>query len=282
MLTTTVDGLWVLQVLTGIEVVAPELGLRPVLPSAETKDVALLHPVAAELKAAGVIDEHGTVDPAVVEWLTVLSRRDVALLFQANRPGRGGQATFPTQVTLARFAQWWVALERSDIVVRLSGAGTSSSEGAASQVIGGQLERLCGSAPPVKFRPVTIPTDTLVAHVKDHDSLRRYLLSNVNLDSDQLHVVLTAADPAVSAQASIVALQSGIDSGSEARVHVEKSVVVVIDTPEGRVVAEHFQRDRKGWMIMAPGSLSNITAAVNEMVRRLPAAQEWHSYRKVV
>lgn len=282
MLTTTLDGLWVLQVLTGIEVVAPELGLRPVLPSAESKDVALLHPVADELRSAGVIDEHGTVDPAVVEWLTVLSRRDVALLLQANRPGRDGRETFPTQVTLARFAQWWVALERSDIMVRLSGAGTSSSEGAASQVIGGQLERLCGSAAPVKFKPVTIPTDTIVANVKDHDSLRRYLLANVDLDSDQLHVVLTAADPAVSAQASIVALQSGVDSGSEARVYVEKSVVVVIDTPEGRVVAEHFQRDRKGWMILAPGSLSNITAAVNEMVRRLPAAQEWHSYRKVV
>ncbi|HOB50942.1 MAG TPA: ESX secretion-associated protein EspG, partial [Mycobacterium sp.] len=35
MLTTSIDGLWVLQVLTGIEVVAPELGLRPHLPSIE-------------------------------------------------------------------------------------------------------------------------------------------------------------------------------------------------------------------------------------------------------
>ena len=36
MLTTTIDGLWVLQVLTGIEVLAPEMGLRPILPSVET------------------------------------------------------------------------------------------------------------------------------------------------------------------------------------------------------------------------------------------------------
>ncbi|MGB3485722.1 MAG: ESX secretion-associated protein EspG [Mycobacterium sp.] len=282
MLTTTLDGLWVLQVLTGIEVVAPELGLRPVLPSVETKDVALQHPMADELKAAGVIDEHGAVDPAVVEWLTVLSRRDVALLIQAIRPGIGETPAVPAQVTLARFAHWWVALERSDTVVRLSGAGTSSSEGAASQVVGSQLERLCGTASPAKLRPVTVPADDIVSDVKDHDSLRRYLLANVDLDSDQLHILMAAADPTRSAQATIVALQSGVDSGSETRVFVEKSVVVVIDTPEGRVVAEHFQRDRKNWMIMAPGTLSNITAAVNEMVRRLPAAQEWHSYRKVV
>ena len=72
MLTTTIDGLWVLQILAGIEVVAPELGLRPILPSFETAHKALAHPIAAELRAAGVIDEAGTVDSVVVEWLTVL------------------------------------------------------------------------------------------------------------------------------------------------------------------------------------------------------------------
>ncbi|CAN5399408.1 type VII secretion system ESX-2 associated protein EspG2 [soil metagenome] len=252
------------------------------LPSVETKDMALLHPVADELKAAGVIDEHGAVDPAVVEWLTVLSRRDMALLLQATMPANGDEFSTPTQVTLARFAQWWVALERSDIVVRLSGAGTSSSEGAASQVIGTQIERMCGTAAPATFKPVTVPTDGILSEVEDQMSLRRYLMANVDLDYDQLHVLMTAADPTRSAQASIVALQSGVDSGSDVRVHVGSAVVTVIDTPDGRVVAEHIERAGKRWMIVAPGSLSNIVGAVNEMVRRLPAAQEWHSYRKVV
>ena len=57
MLTTTIDGLWVLQVLTGLEALAPELGLRPILPSVETAQTALAHPVTADLRAAGVIDE---------------------------------------------------------------------------------------------------------------------------------------------------------------------------------------------------------------------------------
>lgn len=47
------EGLWVLQVLTGIEVTAPEMGLRPHLPSVEPKHKALAHPVTAELRAAG-------------------------------------------------------------------------------------------------------------------------------------------------------------------------------------------------------------------------------------
>lgn len=36
MLTTTVDGLWVLQAVTGIEQTCPELGLRPLLPRLDT------------------------------------------------------------------------------------------------------------------------------------------------------------------------------------------------------------------------------------------------------
>lgn len=36
MLTTTVDGLWVLQAITGVEQTCPELGLRPMLPRLDT------------------------------------------------------------------------------------------------------------------------------------------------------------------------------------------------------------------------------------------------------
>lgn len=278
MLTTTVDGLWALQVLTGIEVLAPELGLRPVLPSVETKQSALNHPVAAELQTAGVINEHGDVDPAVMEWLTVLSRRDVALYMQARTPAGG---TVAAQVTLARFAQWWVALERTDYLVRLSGAGTASAEGAASQVISNQVERLCGTSKPALLKPVTLPVDVLLARVKDKESLRKFLMTDVQLDPDQMQLLMLAADPEQSAQASIVALQAGMNTGP-ARVHLERSVVTIIDTPEGRIVAEHVPQQGKMWMIMSPGSPGNIATAVNQMVRRLPAQQEWFSHRKVV
>lgn len=50
--------------------------------------MALAHPIADELRAAGVITDAGGVDEAVLEWLTVLSRRDVALLIYAQTPTR--------------------------------------------------------------------------------------------------------------------------------------------------------------------------------------------------
>jgi len=277
MLTTTLDGLWVLQVLSGIEVVAPELGLRPHLPSIETRQMALAHPVADELRAAGVITDTGTVDEAVLEWLTVLSRRDVALLLYAQTPT---QEIEPERVLLARFAQWWVALERNGILVRLSGVGTATSEESAGVLINSQIERLCGGMKAASLRPVTLDVPELLAAVSDRASLRAFLL-NQKLDSDQVTMLMMATDTERSAQASVVAIQSGMPSGP-ARSHIDLGAVTIMDTPQGRLVSEHVTRGEKSWMIISPGSAANIGTAVLKMVRRLPAEDEWFSHRKVV
>lgn len=277
MLTTTVDGLWVLQVLAGIEVVAPELGLRPHLPSVEPKRLALENPVTAELRAVGVIDELGDVDSTVVEWLTVLSRRDVGLLMHFRTP----VDEEPPRVLLARFAQWWVALERSEDVVRISGAGIASTEGTASAALDAQIERLCGSNAPARLRPVTVDADALRTAVTGPEPLRAFF-DKQGLEPDQVHMLELAVDPDRSAQASIAAIQSGVDSGRPTRTYIEQTAVAIIDTPEGRLVAEQVFSAGKKWMIVGPGTRSNIASAISHMVRRLPADQEWYSYRKVV
>lgn len=276
MLTTTIDGLWVLQVLTGIEVLAPELGLRPILPSVETPQMALAHPIAAELRNVGVIDEAGTVDSTVTEWLTVLSRRDVALLIHVSTPGEGDM---PTRALLARFSQWWVVFERSEDLIRISGAGTSSTESAANGIINAQIERMCGTLDAAPLQPVTVDIDKVMAG--GQEMLREQLLRE-RLDGDQLQILMMAANMQRSARAFIVAIQSGVDSGQPSRKFFEKSVVTIADTPEGRLVGEHFASDGKRWMIIAPGTGSSIASAVNRMMRRLPANEEWHSYRKIV
>jgi hypothetical protein len=278
MLTTTVDGLWALQVLTGIEVLAPELGLRPILPSVETTQMALAHPIVAELRAEGVIDESGTVDPIVVEWLTVLARRDVALLVDVHTPDHQGA---PARAIVARFAQWWVVMERSEDLVRIGGAGTASAEEVANTMLNAQIERLCGTNMPAPLRPVTLDADALRSGVTSQETLRTFLTSQ-RLDADQLHMVMMVANPQRSTQASIVALQAGVATGRPTRTHVEQTVVTIIDTPEGRVVAEHVPSGGKKWMVIAPGTATNIASAVNHMLRRLPANEEWYCYRKVV
>jgi hypothetical protein len=277
-LTTTVDGLWALQLLTGIEVVAPELGLRPIIPSAETAQMALAHPIAMELRAVGVIGESGTVDPVVVEWLTVLARRDVALLVQVHNPETGEQ---PARALLARFAQWWVVIERSEELVRIGGAGTASAESAASVVLTAQIERLCGTNTPASLRPITLDLDALRSEVNSQESLSRFL-TRQDLDPDQLRMAMLAADSTRSTQSSIVALQAGVETGRPTRTFIEQSVVTVIDTPEGRLIAEQVLTAGRKWMVIAPGTGGNIASAVNELMRRLPAKDEWYSHRKVV
>jgi EspG family len=277
-LTTTIDGLWVLQVLTGIEVLAPELGLRPILPSVETPHIALAHPITAELRDVGVIDEAGAVDSTVREWLTVLARRDVALMIHLATPNGGD---VPARALLARFAQWWVVLERSEDLVRISGAGTSSTESTANDIVAAQIERLCGTQDPAPLQPVTVDIDKVMDGVNGQEMLREQLLRE-RLDGSQLQILMMAADLHRTARAFIVAIQCGVDSGQPTRKHIEQSVVTIADTPEGRLVGEHFVSDGKRWMIIAPGTSSSIAAAVNKMMRRLPANEEWHSYRKVV
>jgi hypothetical protein len=277
MLTTTLDGLWALQVLAGTEVLAPELGLRPHLPSAEERATALAHPVAEELRFAGVIDAHGVVDGAVLEWLTVLSRRDAAVLLYVQTPNGRDTAE---RILLARFAQWWVSLERCGTQVRLSGAGTATSEQSAGLLINSQIERICGQMPPAALRPVTLDSAELLSSVKDSASLRSFLHGQT-IDSDQIAILTMAADDTRSAQASVVAVQSGA-GGGPTRSHIEAGTVTIIDTPKGRLVSEHVRHGEKRWMIISPGSPVTIASAVLSMLRNLPAQEQWHSYRKVV
>ena len=277
MLTTNLDGLWLLQVLSGIEVLAPELGLRPHLPSIETPEIALSHPVASELRQAGVIDADGAVDETVREWLTVLSRRDMALLLFAQTPAT---YEYPERVLIARFAQWWVSLERCGTRVRLSGAGTASSGDSASRLINSEIERLCGRMPPAAIKPLTIDRPDLLTSVRDADDLRSFLRGN-RFDSDQIALLTLAADGTRSAQASIVAIQSGTANGP-ARSHVEPASVTIIDTPQGRLVSEQVRHGDKSWLILSPGGPAAISYAVLAMIRSLPANEQWHSHRKVV
>jgi hypothetical protein len=264
-------------VLSGIEVLAPELGLRPHLPSVETSQMALAQPIAGELQAAGVIDDAGVVDQTVLEWLTVLTRRDVALLVSAQTPAGAPE---PERALLARFAQWWVTLERTGSVVRLSGVGTATSEQTAGLLISTEIARLCGQLAPAALKPVTIGVDELLRTVRATGNLRSFLLEQ-RFDSDQVSLLTLAADPERSAQASMVAIQSGV-AGGPARNHIESGAVTVIDTPQGRLVSEHVKRGGRSWMIVSPGGQGNIASAVLTMLRSLPAHDDWFSYRKVV
>ena len=276
MLTTTIDGLWVLQVLTGIEVLAPELGLRPHLPSVEPKRLALEHPVTADLRAAGVIGAAGDVDSTVVEWLTVLSRRDIGLLMHFQTPSEDQ----PPRALLARFAQWWVALERSGDLVRLSGRAFPARRARLTRRSTGKSSDCAGRTRP---RPLTrhFGRGCHACCFNKPGSLVRILRQSRSG---------TRAVATVETRGRSGAVGSGVDcrdpvrvdTGRPTRTYIEQGAVAIIDTLQGRLVAEHIASGGARWMIIAPGTRTNVASAIHHMVRRLPAEEEWHSYRKVV
>jgi hypothetical protein len=275
-LTTTVDGLWVLQAVTGVEQLCPELGLRPLLPKLETPEYALRHTVVAELVACGALDEAGNADPMIREWLTVLLRRDLGLLLNINVPGRE-----PTRAAICRFATWWVVLERHADLVRLYPAGTAGDEDAATELVVGQVERLCGVAEAAPLKPVTVETEDLLESVHDAASLKSFLLRH-NLDVDQLHIVTMAADPARSASAAIVAVQAGAGPDKTARFAIGDSAVSIVDTAAGRLCVEGVTSGGRRYQVISPGSRTDVGSALRRLIGNLPAGDEWYSHRRVV
>jgi hypothetical protein len=279
MLTTTLDGLWALQAIAGIEQLCPELGLRPLLPRLDTREQALRHPVAATLIECGALDAEGEVDPMIREWLTVIMRRDLTLLLQIG-VGDPDPAQL-SKASICRFAQWWVVLERCEDQVRLYSVGVASDEASASDLVVGQIERLCGVAEAASMRPVTLRTQELLERVRDATSLRKYLVDQ-RLDVDQLQIVMMAADPAVSALANLVAIQVGGGPSEMARLVIGDTTVLIADTPAGRVCVENVDNAGRRFQVVAPGSRQDIAKAITRLLRRLPAGEDWYSYRRVV
>ena len=290
MLTTNCDGLWILQVLCGIEVIAPELSLRPHLPSVETASAATRHPMTEDLRSAGVLTSEGTVDDPVREWLTVLSRRDGALLLDVRTPGLD---CLPRQALLARYDRWWVTLERSGDVIRISDAGVAPSEAVAGRIISAEVDRLCGHLAPADIRPVTIDAEELLAGIGEGKPLTR-CLSRQGLERNQVNVLNAAGDRTQSVQASLVVIAGGASTqigpgGASTQIgpggastQIGPSVVTIIDTPQGRLLCEHTTREGRRWMVFQPGSPGAVASAAMKMLRRIPAPTELFAHRKAV
>ncbi|MGV0627692.1 ESX secretion-associated protein EspG [Mycolicibacter minnesotensis] len=282
MLTTSLDGLWVLQAVAGIETLCPELGLRPLLPRLDTADRALRHPIAEQLTEIGVLDDQGQLDSMVLEWLTVIMRRDVALMLYLNFPGRPyGDPQYMTRVSISRFASWWVVLERHDQEIRLYPAGSATDRQAAGELLVGQVERLCGITDAAPLRPVTLDTKELLERVRDQDSLRKYIQAQ-RLDIDQEQILMMVADQERCGQANIVAIQPGAGPEALARMAVGDTTVTISDTPAGRVCMENIDNGGRRYQIISPGSRGDVADAILRLIGRLPAGADWHSHRRVV
>lgn len=280
MLTTSVDGVWALQVFTGIETLCPQMKLRPHFPQADTEKpaVAMRHPVFEELQAQGavIIDDDGTpkVDDYVHQWLNVISRRDMGLVILITQP-EGGE--LPERVMFSRFRQWWVSMAIYDNgAVSIKPMGTAMSQESAAALVTRELLMIVQAGDPAtSFEPLTVPTDSLRALKENPGGMERLLIDQ-GATVEQLRAGLILADARKSAQCSIVALQSGQSAPA-----ITDSVVTIGDTPEGRMMVKIVTRNHRRWSVLSPATESLITAAIVEVLNSLPSGEDWFSVRNM-
>jgi hypothetical protein len=147
-------------------------------------------------------------------------------------------------------------------------------------LINAHINRLCGHMESAAMKPATLEVNELLDAVREPGDIRAFLAER-RFDNDQIALLTLAADTERSAQASVIAIQSGVPDGP-ARRHIGRETVTIIDTPRGRLVSERVTRGGTSWMIVSPGSTANLASAVLTMMRNLPAHEDWFSYRKVV
>lgn len=274
-LTTTLDGLWALQVFAGIERVCPELGLRPHDRRSETPRLASSLDVVSELINEKAITAHGdgfVVDKPIVNWLTVLSRREVALMVLIQQPG--GNTDLPERVVLARRGQWWVSMaiyRGTTVAIKPMGIATTHADAAA--LIRRELDAICGVHEPAKFRPLTVATAGLRGCKHERDVER--LVIAAGADVDQLRAGLALSKSGLSAQASICAFQQGQKTVPT----VSNFFVTIADTEQGRMMVKNIISGGQQWTILAPGASGNINSAVIELLKTLPANEDWYNTR---
>lgn len=275
-LTTSLDGLWALQVMCGVERVCPELGLRPHDPRTEPPQLAASLPVVSELVEQRAITADGDsafmVDKPIVDWLTVLSRREVALTMLIHQSGQ--QSDLPRRVALCRRGKWWVSLSVFDNdTVCMQPMGVATCADAAARLIEREISAVCGTCEPAAFKPLTVPTGRLRSCRAVRDV--QQLMIDAGADVDQLRAGLALSNSGTSAQASVCAFEQG----QNALPVVSSHVVTIADTPLGRIMIKNITRDREQWTIIFPGISHRITIALRELLSTLPSRDDWYSVR---
>ena len=265
-LTTTANGVWVLQALLGVETLPVALRLRPFIPSLH--DDALMVsttagpvPVAqtaeyASLVAAGVIDSSGAVDHTVRDWMTVLGRaeRQVVLAIRRPDPATAGAAS-PTVaervLVVCRHRRWMAMAARDGDEVVIDAVGESDSRDEQVDLICNAMLPAFGDAAPADVDGVNIPAGLMystLANAAPHGrDVLTAALARLGLAPPLTEVLTAAARFDESAMAVVSLIDTGVTP------HVHPRVLTIADTDHGRVsITTSASADGREWMTIWP------------------------------
>ena len=278
MLTTTVECVWALQALIGVERMPTVLRLKPFIPSAHgdlvvetTQGRQLLSNTAQyrSLVEAGAIDAAGQVDGAVRDWMTVLGRPDREVVLTIRRPG--GPATEDAGPTVC---------ERSLVVCRHDRFLAMAARDGEQMVIGGvgespeparQVELICqmvvpalGDHPPADIDGFNLPKATVVMaldHAGPSPEDKSAALRRLGLGPWEVEVIQAA----MSLDASAMAVVGVVDHGADIRPHPQ--VLTVADTEYGRVsFTMTTGADGQEWLSVFPTTPTSLRQDLGELL----------------
>ena len=251
-LTTTCEGLWVLQALCGVETLPSALLVRPFIADGGPP---LGHPGIEVLREAGAIVGED-VHPQIRVWLEALGSPDIELDCTITRRGAD------LRVAIARRDGITVAATRHEDDITIENIGAVPS----MRALLARLLPVCGpEVAPADFNPIMVSSADLMegmAGVMRGDHTPAVALGRLGLDPTQRRIVAAATQEPDMQMAIAVVRHDG--SGD----HVGIAAVAVIDTSEGRVVNGPVRGDNGAWWTMiTPGNLDAGGRALDALLR---------------
>jgi hypothetical protein len=278
MLTTSVECVWALQALVGVEQMPTTLHLKPYIPSAHgdlivetTQGRRPLSSTAQyhSLVQAGVIDDNGQVDTAVRDWMTVLGRPDREVALIIRRPDQPATAeTGPTvherTMVVCRRSRFLAMAARDGDEMVIGGVGETDEPSRQIELICQMLVPAFGDHPPADIDGINVPTDVLQMAMDTagrSDEAMSEALRRVGLGPWEVEVVQAA----MRLDSSAMAVVAIVDHCPEIRPH--SKVLTVADTEYGRIsFTTTTGADGKEWLSIFPTTPSGLRQDLGDLL----------------
>ncbi|WP_375489207.1 ESX secretion-associated protein EspG [uncultured Mycobacterium sp.] len=279
MLTTSVEAIWVLQALLGVESMPVALHLKPFIPSVHESlmvdtdagqvpisQTAQYH----SLVQAGVIDAAGHVDDVVRDWMTVLGRPDRQVVLTIRRPSgvvvNGAPPTVHERVlVICRHRRWMAMAARDGDEMVIGGVGEADDPDRQIELMCQVLVPPFGEMPAADIDGVNVPADLLQSAMEAAAPLGRgavsAALAKLGLPPHEVEVVMAASRLDESAMAVVML----VDHGLQRRAHPR--VLTVADTEFGRIsFTTTTGADGKEWLSIWPTTPAGLRDDLTDLL----------------
>ena len=269
MLTTSVECVWVLQALVGVEQMPTRLQLKPFIPSAHgdlivdtTQGRAPVSATAQyhSLVTAGVIDDGGRVDAAVRDWMTVLGRAEREVVLTIRRPDRpgtaaGGPTVHERVLVVCRHRRFLAMAARDHDEMVIGGVGESEDPARQIELICQMLIPALGCHQPADLEGINLDKELIerALHGAAGPEGVAAALRGAGLGPWEVQVI----GAATRLDRSAMAVVAVIDHCPEARAHPR--VLTVADTDYGRISFTTMTgADGKQWLSIFPATPTGL------------------------